>query len=93
MIEKYSEGYFEHWLAMLSTMDSEFTKENFELQIKHYLDFKGEEEMHSLQKEVELINRNGDLNKFLKYGKQLDIEGVNKQTLKLMTHVIKDWSI
>jgi len=39
MKEKYSGGYFEHWFAVLSTMNSEFTKEGFELQIKHYIDF------------------------------------------------------
>lgn len=92
MKEKYSEGYFEHWLAMLSTMNSEFTKEGFEIQIKNYLDFEGVEEMHNLKNEVELITKNGDLNKFLKIGRQFDIEKINEQTLEIMAVVIKDWS-
>lgn len=92
MKEKYSEEYFEHWLAMLSTMNSEFTKEGFEIQIKHYIDFEGVGEMQNLKSEVELITKNGDLNKFLKIGRQFDIEEINEQTLEIMALVIKDWS-
>ena len=77
---------------MLSTKNSEFTKKGFELQIKHYIDFEGIEEMHNLKSEVELIKKNGDLNKFLKIGRQFDIEEINEQSLEIMALVIKDWS-
>jgi len=92
MKEKYTEGYFEHWLAMLSTMNTAFTKEGFEMQINHYLDFEGEDEMRNLQNEVELILKEGDLNNFINIGNELGIEEVSQQSLESMTSVIINWN-
>lgn len=92
LIDKYPDGYFEHWLAMLSTMKVEFTKTGFEEAIKHYANFEGEEELKMLQNEVHLIVDAKDLMKFKDIGKRFNIKEVNEHSLALMAKVIRSWS-
>lgn len=92
LAEKYPRSYFEHWLVMLSTMKTEFSKGGFEEQIKNYLNFEGEEEMKKLQSEVMLIVESDDLMKFKEVGKRFDIKDVNEQSLKSMVKVIINWN-
>ena len=90
--DKYPGEYFEHWLAMLSTMNTEFTKTGFEEQIEHYINFEGKEEMKMLQNEINLIVEAKDLMGFKDICKQFNSEEVNDQSLALMAEVIRDWS-
>lgn len=90
--DKYPEAYFEHWLVMLSTMDTEFSKNGFEEQIDNYLKFEGEEEMRKLQNEVMQIVQSDDLMKFKDVGKRFDIKDINEQSLKTMADIIKNWN-
>ncbi len=91
--DKYPEGCFEHWLAMLSTMNTEYTKDGFERQIEHYLNFEGKVEMQNLKSELILILESGDLCEFMDIAKQFNIQEVNEQTLEIMTAVIKNWKL
>ncbi|WP_194777917.1 hypothetical protein [Pararhodonellum marinum] len=90
--DKYPEAYFEHWLVMLSTMNTEFSEKGFEEQVKNYLTYEGEEEMRKLQNEVIMIVEAEDLMKFKEVGKRFDIKEVNEQTLKIMADVIISWN-
>jgi len=88
---KYSGGCFEHWLVMLSTMNTEFTKAGFEEQMEHYVNFEGKEEMKMLQNEINHILEAKDLIKFKDIGKRFNIEEVNDHSLALMAEVIMNW--
>jgi len=90
--EKYPNKYFNHWLAMLATMNAEFNKEGFETQIEHYLNFEGEEQMKMLQREVKLIVESGDLFKFNENDEKFEQIEVDKQSLELMAKVILHWN-
>ncbi len=90
--DKYPEAYFEHWLVMLSTMNTEFSKNGLEEQINNYLNFEGEEEMRKLQNEVVQIVQSDDLMKFKEVGNCFDIENLNEQSLKTMSEVIMNWN-
>ena len=50
--------------------------------------FEGEEEMRKLQQEVSQIVQSNDLMRFEAVGKELEITGVNEQSLKVMSEVI-----
>ncbi len=66
--EKYPEEYFDHWIAMLFTMDSDLTESGIKEQIEMYKNFEGEDEFIALQLELKTIINNGDLEQFLKMG-------------------------
>jgi len=86
--EKYPEEYFEHWIAMLSTMNTELNSVGFKSQIKFYIEFEGIEEFENLKKEVQLINKNNDVNKFIEVVKTFKIDSLNENLLIKMVDII-----
>lgn len=72
--EKYSEGYFNHWLAMFSIHHKEWTEENIVEQISLYKQMEGEEGFEGLQAEVKENIHNNDLIHFLELAKEYSEE-------------------
>ena len=86
--EKYPEEYFEHWIVMLSTMNTDLNLSGFKGQIKLYIEFEGVEEFEKLKNEVKEIKKNNDINKFIEVVKTFDIDNLNEDQLIEMANVI-----
>lgn len=85
---KYPEGYFEHWIVMLSSMNTNLNSEGIKSQIKLYIEFEGIKEFKNLKSEVEKIKKNNDFNKFLEVVRTFEIDTINEDHLIMMADII-----
>ena len=86
--EKYPKEYFEHWIVMFSTMNTELNSVGFKNQIKLYIEFEGVEEFENLKNEVIKIKKNNDINKFIEVVKTFEIDNLNENHLTEMVDII-----
>lgn len=86
--EKYPEAYFQHWIAMLSSMDTDMNTAGYKDQIKLYIQFEGTEEFEELISEVKAIKENGDLSRFMEVVKALQIDNIGENHLIEMVEVL-----
>ncbi|MFC5044694.1 hypothetical protein ACFSTE_22435 [Aquimarina hainanensis] len=86
--EKYPEEYFNHWIAMLSTMNNDLTESGIKEQIENYKNFEGEQEFSELQLELKTIIDNGDLNDFVEVANNHGLEKIQTKDLINMAELI-----
>ena len=88
--EKYPEGYFDHWLAMYSTHNSEITEDLIMLHADAYRVFEGMEELLELKAEVQLIIKNDDLKGFIRVARGYGIREIELHHLVQMSEIIQN---
>lgn len=88
--EKYSEEYFNHWIAMFCANNSKFDVKSVKEQIEMYKTFEGEEEFAELKAELKSIIKNKDLEKFIEIGKNFGWKDIKNDDLSLMAQIINN---
>ncbi|MCK0109627.1 hypothetical protein MWU58_10005 [Flavobacteriaceae bacterium S0825] len=85
---KYPGEYFNHWIAMFATNNSELNEAIIKDHIEMYKSFEGEEEFTELKLEIKDIIDNGDLHKFVKVAKNYGLKKVRNKDLMVMVELI-----
>ncbi|MEL7001914.1 MAG: hypothetical protein AAFN93_04170 [Bacteroidota bacterium] len=88
ILEKYPDEYFSHWIAVQSINFQEVNEENTRAQITMYKEFEGEDEFAELQREVETIVKNNDLEEFVEIAKDSGALGISIDDLTKMSNTI-----
>jgi len=88
MHEKYPEINFEHWLAMFTLNNLEWTEENFKNQIEFYKKMESEIDYSKLQDEIMDIIKNNDLVNFLSLAQEYAETELTLNDLTKMAHFI-----
>lgn len=86
--EKYPDNYFEHWLAMFTSNNLQWTEENFKNQIEFYKKMESEIEYSKLQDEIMEIIKNNDLVNFLSLAQEYAETELTLDDLTKMVHCI-----
>jgi len=89
----YPDGYINHYLAMYSVHQKEFSSENFENQNAMYVACEGKDEFQNLKNEVIKVRQQADLELFLKLAITYKIEDINIDNLTKMFEAIEKFRI
>ena len=90
--EKYSDSYFEHWVAMLNFSDG-FNLSEVEDQIDFYKNVEGENNYNKLKEELSTIIKNNDLALFIKLSDETGTQNMTLQNLEKMADLMLESTI
>lgn len=89
--EKYPKGYLNHYIAMFVSLFDKTSIDNFKTFTNLYIQMEGKPEFVALKAELKNIQKNNDLNLYLKYANSFVIENFGSKQLNEMIKVIENY--
>ena len=84
-MNNYEANYFDHWLAMLMTIQAKWDADAVVSQVKMYTDMEGLDGYDNLVREIAQIKANNDLPAFVTIAQNYGMSDINLEDLEAMT--------